>query len=172
MNYVVDDIGSVIAAMRTVIDGAPFFEPGPSLEVTRQLLIKNLNPDKQNSKYPLFILAMPFDEDNKGKALRLNLNIAIVAFTDYNYSMADRYQNVFKPTLYPLYELFFAELRKSGKFMWPGIGGKPNHIKRDLPLWGTTFSKDRTVDENKSMFEDPLDAIEILNLEINQTIKC
>lgn len=170
MNVLVDDIGIVIARMRTVVDGPPYYMFGHKLEVARELLIKESNPDEQAKKYPLIILAMDTPEENFGKMIHYDLTIAIVDYTKPEYLTEERYTNVFKPILYPLYESFFVELRKSGLFCWPNIGRKPMHTKTDRPYWGVAYNK-AGVNVEK-VFSDPLDAIEITKLKINQNIKC
>lgn len=165
MNYVVDDIGAVIARLRTVENGQPYYLYGPNLEVAKELVKKDT---AQKGKYPLFVLNMPFPEKKENGLIFLTLNIAIVAFTKMDYRASDRYDKVIKPILYPLYEAFIVELRKSGLFQWERIGGEPSHTKIDRPFWGTQYSQG-----NKAhIFNDPLDAIEILDLKITQKIKC
>jgi hypothetical protein len=67
-----------------------------------------------------------------------------------------------------MYESFLTELNDSGLFEWPGFQIRPTHVKIDRPFWGTEGKEGNTA----YIFDDPLDAIEILDLKINQTIKC
>jgi hypothetical protein len=93
--------------------------------------------------------------------------LAIVNRTDQNYNAEQRLERVFKPILYPLFELFFEALQKSPLFMWPGDLRYPPHTKIDRYYWGTQSGAVNV----KNIMSDPIDAIEIQNLKINSRIK-
>lgn len=175
MNYVVDDIGTVVGRMRDstlAVDdldyGKPFYMFGHRQEINRRLLTKNNNPNLKNKKYPLIILRLDLDEELEGGMFHYNLNIAIVTLTNKNLNAEERYTEVFKPILYPLYESFLKEIKASGLFVWPGNQLIPPHVKIDRPYWGIEDLEANT----KNIFSDPLDAIEIVNLKLNQYKKC
>jgi hypothetical protein len=128
--------------------------------------------DKVNKfkKYPLVALRLPVVEQYDGDVVRFSLNITIVAFTDRSYTSEKRMTQVYKPTLYPLYDLFMKSLKDSGLFMWPNAYGMPTHRKVDNMFWGTTGAD--TQGNKANILSDPLDAIEIIDLEVSQRIKC
>lgn len=190
-NFIVDDIGAIVAKVRerwitadnTTIkasntritaDGgsAPYYMYGHKLEIAREILKRT----QTYMKYPLFILVMDFPEVKQNGILTCTLNIGIVAHTNKDYTAQARYTNVFKTTLYPLYERFFEALHTSGLFIWEGKGDllMPEHTKIDRPFWGTGGEGNQTGQKKnaKSNFtDDPLDCIEIVGLKLSQQIK-
>jgi hypothetical protein len=137
---------------------------------TSTIFCKEENVDKvfKYQRYPLVALRLDIPEVKHDGVIDYTLNIAILAFTDKQYTDEQRYEHVFKPVLYPLYQLFLDKLRDSGLFMWDGWRDFPDHTKVDRPFYGTAGA---TLNQ-ENVFDDPLDAIEILDLKISQTIKC
>ena len=188
MNYIVDDIGLVVDAVRATwstlastqilinskaitMDGEgapPYYMYGHRREIAARLLKKQTQgaPEKYR-KYPLIALRLDTSERIVGSVSHFNLNIAIVHATQVQYNAEERYTNVFKPILYPLYELFFTKLREFGLFMWTGDLIVPEHTKIDRPFYGTAATEGNI----KSVFADPLDAIEIVDLRISKRNK-
>lgn len=183
MNFVVDDIGKVVQAMRNggifdpyfdatfTGDGSPYYMYGHRQEISNRLLQMNNDSGKKRKKYPLIALRMDFTEDVNQGMWRSTLNVIIVAYTDPSFNVEQRYANVFKPVLYPLYENFLKKLAASGLFSWDERLEEtyPPHTKVDRPFWGTPGAEANL----KTIFaNDPLDAVEILNLKLNQRLKC
>jgi hypothetical protein len=178
MNYIVDDIGKIVTAMRSdpvvkdlfgpSLQGLiPFYLYGHRLDVSNRLLQKNLDAVYKEQKYPLVALFMDFPEVVANGMASYDLHIAILHITDANYTIEDRYIKVFKPILYPLYLSFMDKLRKVGKFTWPADQSYPPHTKTDRPYWGTVYEEG----SERYIFNDRLDAIEISDLKVNKTIK-
>lgn len=173
MNILVDDIGRVVEAIRSVwpgglVSGEPHYMYGHKREINQRLLAKDVHRELKWKKYPLIALVLDFPEEIANGIQNYTLNIGILHMTEKNFNAEERYQNVFKPVLYPLYDLFLKSLRESGLFMWPGDIEIPPHTKLDRPYWGTTTPNGN----DRNIFSDPLDAIEILNLKINQREVC
>lgn len=172
-NFIVDDIGSVVAAMRpfgTVNPTlTPYYMYGHRLEIAARLSEKDKDSVYKYQKYPLVALRLDTPEVEHDGVIDYNLNIVIVEFTKKNYNAEERYVNVIKPILYPLYNLFIKKLIESGLFMWgPGLKTPP-HTKIDRPYWGTAGPEGNI----KSIFNDELDGIELMNLKISREInKC
>jgi len=164
MPVIVDEIGKVVERMRGSGE-TPYYLYGHRLEIANRLLEKDKDKVLQFKKYPLVALRQDIDEQYSNGMVTYNLNIAILEFTDKNYTSEQRYEKVFKPILYPLYAKFFIALRQSG-FMWPGWQDMPPHVKIDRPFWGVA-QQDKNV---RSIFADPLDAIEIVNLKISKRL--
>lgn len=168
MNVITDDINKVVQLVRAkYTDGSPYYEFGHRLEIANLLLKKDTNSTKKYEKYPLIALRLPTAETIADEMAGQGLNIVIVTLTKKDYTTAQRYEKVFKPILYPLYYRFFDALRASGKFTWKEYGKMPQHTKTDKPFWGVTGNEGNA----KYIFNDPLDAIEITNLKINQHLK-
>ncbi len=145
----------------------PYYLYGHRTEISDRLLEKDQDKVQKYKKYPLIALKLDTPETVNEGLWHYDLNIAILAYTDKNYNTEERYTNVFKPVLYPLYESFLKELRNAGMFMWPDEQEFPPHVKIDRPYWGTE-SKEGNV---KQFFNDPLDAIELVNLKFSKRIK-
>lgn len=178
MRVLVDDIGTVVASMRSdarvaallndaKINGLfPFYEYGHRREIARLLMEKENDLVRKYQKYPLVALRMDFPEvQNPGQLVEYDLNIAFLAFTQENYSTAQRYANIFKPLLYPLVGVFFEKLVESGLFVWGDTTQKPPHTKIDRPYYGIEALEDNEA----NIFNDPLDGIELINLRIRST---
>jgi len=179
MTYLVDDIGAVVEAVRNQTNKPwssnpsdpnlaekPYYMYGHRLEINNRLVAKSKG-DYKYQLYPLIALRMDFEEEVTGGLWSYNLNLAILNRTEKHYNAEERYTNVFKPILYPLYEAFMNKLKIAGKFQWEGVQTLPPHTKIDRPYYGTS-SEEQNV---KNIFSDTLDAIEILNLRITSRIK-
>jgi len=147
----------------------PYFIPGHPVEINNRLMDKNDDKVYKYKKYPLIALRLDIQEPPKNGIANYNLNLAFMNFTDENYNAEQRIENVFKPILWPLYDLFFEELEKSGKFFWTttGMAFLPEHNPVERPFWGKASENKN----DESVFEDPLDAIEILNLRISSYLR-
>lgn len=141
----------------------PYFMPGHPVEITNRLKDKDDDKVYKWKKYPLIVLLLDIDENNVGGIVNLTANVIIMNYSDENYNVEQRMENVFKPILDPLYELFFEELLNSGLFVWQRPGIKPDHRKINRPAWGQTSEGGNTA----LIFEDPLDAIVITDLRIS-----
>lgn len=187
MNYIVDDIGRVvtamqsdaklIAALQTALPtlskkgysaGMPYYIYGHRLEIANRLTEMEQDNIRKYKKYPLVALRLDVKEKNDRGVIDFNLNIALIMLTDENWMAEERYQKVFKTVLYPIYESFLLQLKLAGLFMWDQSQDNPKHDKSDRPYWGIPESE-RNV---KDIFNDPLDAIELENLQLTQNYKC
>jgi hypothetical protein len=160
-NFVPYDIKQVVESMQ--VGGKPYYEFGHRLEIADLLLKKNNNQFKYN-KYPLIALRLDVEEDIKAGLVDVSLNIAILTATDKNYTAQQRYDNVIIPVLFPLYKAFMKALNQSSIFYWKDMSGDPPHKRIDRPYWGTQFMEGN----EKNIFNDPIDAIEILNLQMTK----
>lgn len=165
MIVVVDYIGAVVEAMRAQLSNTPYYLYGHRVEINTRLLDK---PQRVDEKYPLVALRLDIPERVSSLGMEVELNIAIMTYTNESYTAKQRYDNVFRPILYPLYEDFISQLRISGKFSWQNFHEPPPHTKIDRPFWGTQNSEGNTA----NFFSDPLDAIEIINLKITALHNC
>src|SRR6476659_6537655 len=84
---------------------SPYFFYGTPIEMNRQMIERDKGSTK-GKVYPAVALRLPTNEDVKNGLVNYNLNIAILEQTRIEYDAPNRYLNVVKPILYPLYELF------------------------------------------------------------------
>lgn len=166
-NFIEDDIGVVVAAMREIPAGPPYYLYGHKSEINARLLLKNTSPTEAKKKYPLVALKLDSPADVVNGFLEWTLNIAILTYTNKNYNASERLANVFKPTLEPLYESFMEELQNVALFTWLGDQRYPPHSKVYRYFYGTIGNDANTANG----FDDPLDAIELVNLKIKTEIK-
>ena len=138
----------------------PFYMFGHRLEISNRLLEKDKDKIYKYQKYPLFALRLPIIENITFDNIHdVELNIAILEFTDKNYIAPDRYTNVIHPVLMPLYFEFLEALQESDEIM---TLGRPEHQKVDRLFWGIS----ETEGNRRYIFNDPLDAVEMLDLNI------
>lgn len=174
MRDITQDIGTVVNRMRDFqqIEGAPFYFFGSRLEISNRLIAMDKDPINKSKKYPLIMLRLDVPELVSDGVVTYTLNIVMAAPTKKTYIAEQRMENVIRPVLMPMYESFFAELKKCRLFMWPyglGQGEKPKHTRIVRPFWGVTGPEGN----QRYIFNDPLDAIEIFNLEVKQDLnKC
>lgn len=176
-NYIVRDIGAVVEIMRGPVFteefssefrlDIPFYKYGHRKEIAKRLDEQNRSTDQKNKKYPLIALRLDTTEDIANDIWHFNLNIAIVNYTKANYNAEERYDQVYEPVLYPIYLRFLEALRQSGLFFWTGDTKIPPHRKADRLFWGTQDNEGNL----KKIFSDPLDAIELIDLKLNQELK-
>lgn len=146
----------------------PFYMYGHRLEISNRLLEKDKDRVYKYQKYPLIALRMDIPEPYIGGMYNYRLNIAILTLTEKEYNAEQRMTNVIKPVLAPLYDRFVKELWHVGLFTWTGDQRIPPHTPIIRPYWGTAQAEGNV----KHIFNDPLDAIELINLEIKSTKKC
>lgn len=171
---IVDKIGEVVASMRNLSakDAAKFGVPagltspyyfyGRPVSINSQMIARD-HGDNKGKVYPAIAFRLPSTRETDGSLIiKHNLNIAILDQTERGYDEVERYENVIKPILYPLYYLFLDRLKKAG-FIWDGPKAMPPHKATDKPHHGIEDAQG-----NKAyIFERPLEAIEIENLRIN-----
>ncbi len=144
---------------------SPYFFYGTPVEINSQMIARDSGSNK-GKVYPAIALRLPTNEEVKNGLVNYNFNIGIFGITEVTYDAPARYTNVVKPILYPLYELFLDRLRKAG-FVWEGSLTYPPHTKRDMLHHGVEATEGNIAYK----FKQPLDAVEIQNLRINNKIK-
>lgn len=182
-NFIVDQIGDVTAMLNLspwssefslpFTGGAPEYMYGHRTEIASRLREMTKSEDEVK-KYPLVALNMDIPELVKGNTIQYSLNIGLIALTDKGYTSPERMANVFKPFLYPFYYQFMRALKLSGLFFWPAGQKFPEHTKIDRLFWGTGYTGNSAGSgpgSLKELLDDPVDAIEIVNLKLNSLFK-
>jgi hypothetical protein len=164
---IVYDVETVIDLMRLEGEEKPYYEFGHRLEIANTLTEKEGTQYKYR-RYPLVALRLDMVEEIDEGMQKVNLNIAFITFTDENYKARERYEKVLVPVLYPMVEKFFVKLKKSGIFTWEGHQQYPPHKVVDRPYWGIADTEGNV----RNIFQDPIDAIELIDLKINKRYKC
>lgn len=140
------------------------FIAGDLDEIRETLQQFDASPEERFKKYPLFILKTDITE-LKGTApgiySKVRFQAAICHHTQREYKTLERYDNNFKPILYPLYESFIENLL--------GIGYFPHLSRFDLKHTKTdrvNLGKQALLELQEASY-DYIDAIELNNFELN-----
>lgn len=163
--YYVDLIGETVAATNTAVIAElqtydSFitqinYQYGSYDEICDTLDKMSQDQTKQYSRYPLFAVIMSFPEQ-KYQAIGMDglpeLNIIIARRSNPTDKTPARYENNFKPVLYPVYLEWLNQLYLSGKFSIELPDNIP-HTKIDYPYYDT--------DKGENRFNDYVDAIQI-----------
>ncbi len=175
-SILVDLFGDVVKYVREEWDVencvAPYYMHGHPLEILKLLTEKDKSNQFKYSKYPLIALLQDFQE-TKGNSSMISLSasprVLILESTQMHFDAVDRYNEVFRPTLYPIYELFLQAIADSGFFNVAGEDEIP-HNKTDRLFWG----REGLYGNDKLIFNDKLDAIDIsfINLEVLRNSQC
>lgn len=189
MRIITDDIGEVVALMRPIdadygqpmvdyiaakntpdnVALMPYYLPGHRMEINSILLKKDADKVLKYQKYPLVALRLDIPEEvDQYGYVNYNLNIVILTLTDKNWTYEQRKENIFVPVLIPLYDRFITELGNAGLFQWEGDQRRPPHTRILRPFWGTS----REEGNEKYIFSDPLDGIELTGLQLKSSKKC
>lgn len=167
---IVDDVAFVVSKMRDAssqLPNVPYYMFGHRLEIANTLTEKE-NSQYKYQRYPLVALRLDMVEENNNGVIHVKLNMAVMTKTESNLTAHQRSEQVFKPVLYPLYDKLIEALRASGIFFWPGNLKVPVHTKVDRYYWGTQATEGNV----KNIFNDPIDAIELIDLTLNKKLNC
>jgi hypothetical protein len=170
MIAVVDIIGDVVRATSKQVSKQHgfevFYQYGHIREISQTLQSYSETDRFRSKKYPAVFLLQDFAERmgaRYGEAV-VRLVLLIVADSSNVYRSSDRYEKVFNPVLYPIYDELMRQIVKDSRINTP-YGGPP-HEKIDR-LFLSNALVDHTTKGEGLMFSDYLDAIEIRGLELN-----
>ena len=135
----------------------PYYIFGHRVEIGNRLLEKEQDSKSKLQKYPLIALRLDILENISGNVSDVELSLAIMEYTDENYYTKDRYDNIIIPILDPIYADFISALSDHNDI---STVGPIDHTRIDRPFWGT----EGPTGNEENIFSDPLDAIEIQNL--------
>lgn len=179
-NILVDIFDEVVEAVRAaynenydpVEDLTPRYLYGHPLDIAAQLEMLN-DSDIADSKFPLIALLQDFREEHSKEydfAFTVpQLKILILYYTDENFISSQRYENVFKPILYPIYKLLL-EAMADNTDLFIDRADEIAHDKIDRLYWG----KEGIYFNTAVIFNEHLDGIELIfkNLRVNTTDDC
>jgi hypothetical protein len=137
----------------------PYYMYGHYVEVANVLRLKDDDPTEKDKKFPLIYLVTDFSEDHSDEVnidYTVSPTILIICSTDKDYLAEDRYENKFKPILYPYYEILKLKMDKA-----PGLitvsQNQIEHTKTDRLFWGVSSENGNT----SLIFNEYNDAIEL-----------
>jgi hypothetical protein len=159
--YIPDLIGEVVAKVSDTLGFNVFYDWGHDLNVIKNLSDKDKALSRPK-KYPLVWFVMNFKESmgNPGIYTRLTgARLYIMTNTRIDYSMKERRDTTFLPTLYPIYAELIRQFSLSETFA-PYAEAKIEHIKIDMPYWSEDGQK-------ANFYNDFIDAIQIADLSLD-----
>ena len=168
MSTFVDIFGTIVTAVRADYDPVggltPYYLYGHPQDIFGILAEKDNDATFKFQKYPLICLFQDFEEDTDDAGTTITgITIVIVTETSADYRAKDRYENIFTPTLQPLYESLLLHIRQSSDVY---SNDMYKHKKIDRLYWG----KGDEFGNSGNIGNDKLDAIVItgLTLDVNQ----
>lgn len=168
--YFVDIFESIVERVQELYDTTnqevPYCLYGHPLDVLGVLTEKDKSQVYKFKKYPVVILIQDFDEDH-GNNITYGYNlpeirVLIADLTQPTYHASQRYENIFKPILYPIYRHLLVAMNESIDIDTKDID-QISHTKTDRMFWGTQTS----FGSDASVLNDYLDAIDITFRDIN-----
>jgi hypothetical protein len=149
-----------------------FYQYGHITEIKNVLNTLSQTTAQREKKYPAILLLQDFSERKSYQMnieAELSLQLLVVMGSHKDYPIRIRYDRVFKPILYPVYDCLIKVLNRDSRLA-TDYGGVP-HNKIDRP--NISGFQIRVQGKTEQLFYDCLDAIEInnLNLKIKKTCK-
>lgn len=139
----------------------PYYDYGHPISILSKLTTKDGGKYKKWQKYPLIMLLQDIQESHSNDlnfGYSFPASIVLLATTDKNYTEQERYENVFKSVLYPLYESLVHEVKYYQFFDFETeSNGIPTYNKWDRVNWGTNTLFGNTA----TILNDYLDGIEM-----------
>ena len=121
--YFVDVFGLAVSDVRERFDEEnnekPYYLHGHPLEILKVLSERDKSKNWKYRKYPLIILLQDFEETkgaNPSWSMQVSPRVLIVNQTKREFSSIKRYDENFKPILYPIYELLLEAIAEIGYF--------------------------------------------------------
>lgn len=162
--YIVEEISTVVAAVNVGLTAANFgktvyYMYGHPLEIVKRLQELSNSTTLQDKKFPLIILFTDITIDRSliGFYGAVNLRILIANITQPEYISEQRTALNFKPVLHPIKEELIKQIGLHRQFT------SENEItfkETDMYFYGSQIN-------NKNIFNDYIDAIELKNIQVN-----
>lgn len=135
---------------------------GHAVEIRRRLQLKSEGDESKFQKYPIIALFGDFVEERLADGnIKAKIQIIIGHHSEHQKYNEDRYNNIFKPILHPIYCEFIKQLMNMPNVVI-GYNYELKHQKIDRPHWGNP----QQYGNDAYIFGDCLDAVEIRQLEI------
>jgi hypothetical protein len=169
--YIVDVFKEIVANTALVYDRAngekPFFMHGHILDVVNRLAEYENDNIFKWKKYPLIILIEDIERSHPNP-LRFEATVSprfiICTDTVKEYHSPDRWENIIKPILFPIYDLFVQKIAESTDIDQSDIEEvKQGSTDVARTYWGTQ----KEFGSDAHILNDHLDAIDITFNELN-----
>lgn len=154
-----------LTAFDSMITGV-HFDHGHPIEIIETLKQKDSSgTNLVFDKYPLVALFHDFPEvynQEPGFQGQVTLHLIIARLTEPTYKADQRYDQNFKPVLYPIYAEFMKQIVHSKYFTGAQSVNQLSHTKIDRLYWG----REGLYKNEGNIFNDWIDCIEIRDLQL------
>lgn len=167
---IVKEIEKVVEKTNTALAAKNFpytvyYDYGHPKEVNERLKEKSESVDEElrKQKFPLIILLtdIPINRNIPGMYGTARLRFLICNFTEQTYTAQQRTELNFEPILHPIKTAFIDQMEKHGQFVFES---EPSFVETDCYYYGSRIN-------DKNVFNDRIDAIEITDFLVNVTAK-
>jgi hypothetical protein len=162
--FVVEEIQAVIAKVNTALTAASFgktvyYMYGHPLEIVKRLQELSNSTTQKDKKFPLIILFTDITIDRSliGFYGSARLRMLVANITDPNYISEKRTELNFKPILHPIKEELIKQIGLSTRFTHEN---EVEFKETDMYFYGSQIN-------NKNIFNDYIDAIELRDIQVN-----
>lgn len=172
MRDVVANVSDALTASLQQIDPkitGVHYEHGHPKEIIQKLNEKNKVDAFKFKRFPLVALFQDFPEQRMtepGLEYEVTLHMIIARVTDANYDATKRYDENFKPFLYPIYFELLKKIHALSFGLWKPFQtnspGSIRHTKIDRLYWG----REGMYGNEGHIMNDKIDCIEIRDLKL------
>jgi hypothetical protein len=163
--FIVDQIGEVVERVNQGLYLLGFqhlpvyYMYGHPMEISSRLQELSNSPNNQHQKFPLIILFtdITISKDVPGFYGSASLRMLIANMTDPNYISVERTENNFKPILHPIKNELINQISDYEGFTYRA---ELTYDETDMYYYGSQIN-------NKNIFNDYIDAIELKNIKVN-----
>ncbi len=168
--YIVEEMASVIAKVNTALTAASFgttpvyYMYGHPKEIAIRLQELSNSPTEGAKKFPLIILFTDITIDRSliGFYGSVSLRILIANFTLAEYISEQRTEINFKPILHPIKKELINQIDRHARFTYED---ELTYKETDMYYYGSQIN-------DKNIFNDRIDAIELRDIKLNIKNKC
>lgn len=162
--YIVEEIQTVVVKVNTALSAANFgktvqYMYGHPLEIVGRLQELSNSVTLQTQKFPLVILFtdVTIDRSLIGFYGSVRLRMLVANITQPEYISEERTDKNFKPILHPIKEELIKQISIHGRFTF---GDELKFKETDMYFYGSQIN-------NKNIFNDYIDAIELKDIQVN-----
>lgn len=168
--YIVEEMAAVVAKVNTALTAASFgttpvyYMYGHPKEIAIRLQEITNSPTEAHKKFPLIILFTDITIDRSliGFYGSTNLRMLIANFTLPEYTSVQRTEINFKPILHPIKKELLNQIDLHDRFTYED---ELTYKETDMYYYGSQVN-------DKNIFNDHIDAIEIRDIKLNIKNKC
>lgn len=168
--YIVEELEAIVAKVNTALTAANFdtrpvyYMYGHPKEIANRLQELSNSPTEGHKKFPLIILFTDITIDRSliGFYGSVSLRMLIANFTLAEYTSIQRTEINFKPILHPIKKELINQIDRHSQFTYED---ELIYKETDMYYYGSQIN-------DKNIFNDRIDAIELRDIKLNIKNKC